>query len=441
MKFISDFWSAVQGFGNFASVYCLIKCLKTMFAGMFMLVVIILIRKWNRRQITMVNIGAMALLFPMALMGMNKLYYTRWVYFITHWMYQYEYIKPIYGKVYFGIMAILLIRYFWKSAMLRKDLAKMIPAGEEKLKRELIDKITAYDRTPCSKKYLCKVKIYLTEEKISPFSGGIFRPYIVIPQEITESWDKEEYKVVLSHELLHIRSGHILLLFFFAMLRIYWWVNPLIYLCDKILREDLEMACDESCIRCMGIGRSEYGQILLNMIMMLRGVQKEGTVAFLNRNYFDVLRKRIGHLSCQRALDREKAGKNWAMGIYATAFILFILIICATSYPRYTKIKEITLFDEDLQIVVFDMREVTDSVRVVNGEVFIDEPEFQKFLKEQQVSGEYVYISYDTIMKLPGMGGGGNTAMVSVGDHEDVLYLAADTWSDKWMIFMMKYLI
>lgn len=441
MNFISDFLGAVQSFGNFASVYCLIKCMKTMFAGMFMLIFIILIRKWNRRQRAVVNIGAMTLLFPMAFMGMSKVYYTPWIYHLTNWMYQFEYIKPLFGKIYFGVMGILLIRYFWKSVMMKKSLAKMMPSGEEALKEELIEKITAYDKTEYSKKYLHRVKIYLTEEKISPFSGGIFHPYIVIPREITESWDKGEYQVVLGHELLHIKSGHISLLFFFAMLRIYWWANPIIYLCEKMLREDLEMACDENCIRCTGIGRAEYGQILLNMIVMLRGVQKEGTVSFLNRNYFDVLKKRIGHLSCEKSLNRKETGKKRTIGIYGTAFIVSILIICATSYPRYTIIKEISLFDEDLQLVVFDMREATDCVKVVDGEISIDEAEFQKFLEELQISGEYVYISYDTIMKLPGMGGGGNTAMVSIQDQEDVLYLKADTWSNQWMIFMMKYLI
>lgn len=440
MNFISDFLSVVQKFGDFASVYCLIKCLKTMFAGMFILILITLIRTWNRRQKAIVNIGAMTLLFPMVLMGMSKLYYTPLVYPITQWMYKYEYINPILGKTYFGVMGILLIRYFWKSVMLKKSLAKMVPA-EEVLKKEVIEKITAYDRTECSRKYLHKVTIYLTEERISPFSGGIFHPYIVIPREIRENWDKDKYKVVLGHELLHIKSGHILLLFFFAMLRIYWWINPLIYLYEKMLREDLEMACDESCIRCTGIGRSEYGQILLNMIMMMGGVQKEGTVSFLNRNYFGVLRKRIGHLNGQRVLNKAELRNHWVIGIYGAALAVFILVICATSYPKYTIIKEISLYDENLQMVILDMREVTDSVRVVDGEISIDEAEFQKFLEEQQISGEYVYISYDTIMKLPGMGGGGNTAMVSLQDHEDVLYLAADTWSNHLIIFMMKYLI
>jgi len=410
---------------------------------MVMLVLIMLIRKWNRRQRAVVNIGAMMLLFPMVFMGMSKLYYTRLVYPVTGWMYRYEYIKPIYGRIYFSVMGILLIRYFWKSILLKKSLKKMVPVKEEALKTELIEKITAHGKTKHAKRYLQKVKIYLTEDRISPFSGGIIHPYIVVPREISESWDKEEYEVVLGHELLHIKSGHILLLFLFAMLRIYWWINPLIYLCEKQLREDLEMACDENCIRCTGVDRSEYGQMLLNMIMMMRGVQKEGTVSFLNGNYFDVLRKRIGHLSCQRISTKTKAevGRKKIMGIYGAVFFLFLLLICVTSYPRYTIIKEISLFDENLELIDLDMRKTTDSVRVVNGEVRIDEDEFQNYLKKRQIDGEYVYISFDTVMKLPGMGGGGNAAMVSVKDQEDVLYLAADTWENRWMIFMMKYLI
>lgn len=408
-------------------------------AGMIILMVILLIRLFNRRQRAAVNVGAMTLLFPMVFMGMNKLYFIPPMFLITNWMY--GTIKPVYGKIYFAVMGVLLIRYIYKSVSLKRDFIELISASEEAFLKELINKLTERDRTKISFWYLSKVKIYMTSQKISPFSGGIFSPYIVLPQEIWENWDEEKRKVILSHELLHIRSGHIVLLFLFAMLRIYWWINPAVYLCEKTLRDDLEMACDESCIRHTGISKLEYGQVLLNMIVVLRGFKEEGAVSFLDGNYFEVLRKRIGYLGEQRVTQEAHDTGRRTAGIFFSILLASVILIFVTSYPRYTKLKEISLYDEDLKVVAYDIREITDSVQVKNGEVFIDEDEFQKVLEAQQISGDYVYISYDVIMKLPGAGGGGNVAMVAVDDCQEITYLAAKKPLDKMLEFMLKYLI
>ena len=57
--------------------------------------------------------------------------------------------------------------------------------------------------------YLNHVRVYIINENISPFSGGLFHPFVVLPNIIVNSWDKEKQKIVLCHELIHIKSGHI----------------------------------------------------------------------------------------------------------------------------------------------------------------------------------------------------------------------------------------
>ena len=92
-------------------------------------------------------------------------------------------------------------------------------------------------------------------------------------------------------------------------------------------------------------------------------------------------------------------------------------------------------------MVVWDSREFGDSVEIVEGELRIDKEELQRLLKAKKIDGEYVYISFDTIMKVPGAGGGGNVAMVAMDDLDDVFYLGVDDWKNNLMVFMMKYLI
>lgn len=429
----------LRGFRDFAAIYCFDKCIRTMAAGMAMLLLICLIRKCNRRHAAYVNVGAMALLLPMAFTGMNKLFFYPYVYMFFGRLYRYAH-NPIYGNVYFGIMLALLAVYIIKNRRLKRKLENL-PLLESGIGEELIENLTAYDRTSLGRKYLKRVKIYITPEKISPYSGGIFHPFIVVPEEISENWDDGQRRVILSHEFLHIKSGHIVLLFLFAMLRIYWWINPAVYLSEKILREDLEMACDESCIRCTGVSKLEYGRMILGVLTMLKGVQEECAASFLDGNYFQVLRKRIGYLNEQKMVKNKGNTSRRTTVFFGALFAALMLVIAATSYPRYTKMKEITFYNEDLEMVIWDSRELGNSVEIVNGEVRIDKKEFQKVLDEEQIEGEYVYISFDTIMKVPGAGGGGNVAMVAIDDFDDVFYLAAEDWRNDLMIFLMKYLL
>lgn len=429
----------LKGFGDFAAIYCFDKCIRTMLAGMAMLLLICIIRKCNRSHVAHINIGAMVLLLPMAFMGMNKLFFRGYICWVLNSLYQHIH-KPVYGKIYFTVIGILLAVYVAKSSRLRHKLRSLLLL-EDGTKEKLVENLTACDRTSLPRRYLNRVKIYITPEKVSPYSGGIFRPFIVIPEEISESWNDTQRRVILSHEFLHIKSGHIVLLFLFAMLRIYWWINPAIYLCEKILREDLEMACDESCISATGFSRLEYGKMILGVLTILKGVQEECAASFLDGNYFEVLRKRIGYLNKRKSTKGVRNTSRRAAALFGALSVALLLVIGMTSYPRYTRMKEITFYNEDLEMVVWDSRELGNSVEIVGGEVRINKEELQKILEEKQIDGDYVYISFDTIMKVPGSGGGGNVAMVAIDDFDDILYLAADDWRNNLVIFMMKYLI
>lgn len=78
---------------------------------------------------------------------------------------------------------------------------------------------------------------------------------------------------------------------------------------------------------------------------------------------------------------------------------------------------------------------------MVDGYLQIDEERMDACLAPLEISGSHVYLSYDTIMKVPGAGGCGNTGMISLDDYSDILYLSADTWENRLMEFCLKYLI
>lgn len=435
---MNDWVSLFGGLVDFASVYWLQKCIRTMVCGMALLPVILLVRRINRGRNVHVNFYATLLLLPMVFMGMNKLY------FLTDWAYitvcMNRYVRPIHGMVYFGIVFLLLGRFLVKEVRLKRSVGRLQLIGDDRTWNRALNTVTNGNHTGLVGRCLSRVRVYVTQEEISPYSGGFVHPFVVIPSRLKQEWEDEQLYTVFCHELIHIRSGHILWMFLFDLLCIYWWINPFVYLCRRMLRKDMELVCDGTCIHEIGICRKQYGGLLLHMIELLRGACRAGTLSFFWQNDYRELKGRISHMnrSCTRLrFQRKRRAVSMVFGLIVA---LGCGVILATSYPRYTRMDEISLYGEDLRLLSYDSSELRDSVRVVEGTLKINEGKFRKLLAEQQVEDEYVYIGFDTIMKVPGCGGCGNTGMVSTGNVNDILYLNSYTLENRVMEFILKCL-
>lgn len=427
-------------FSEFSAVYGLIKCIKTMMAGSVAALLILLLHRGRKGKNSYLNICSMLLLFPMCLMGRSRLFYTGRMFLVSNWLL--GMVKPWMGKLYFAVAGGMLLWHIVKNIGLKRKIRKLPVFADKELKKQLIEKITREDRLPFFFWYLKRTEIYETKEAVSPFSGGFVRPYIVVPVSMTEGWGREKISLVLCHELLHIKSGHLWLLEAVLLLKIYWWVNPLIYLCERVLREELELACDESSLHYMKVPEEAYGNAILNTLCLMQGISAEGSLTFLKYNTFEELKWRLSHL-WEVGRERYRYGKKVKQGILvsgALTGIAAILAICF-SYPRYTKLEEISLYDSQLNMVIFESEEMNRAVQCKDGKITIEEELFQEILKEEKVTGERVFISYDTIMKVPGVGGGGNVAMVSTEDFSDIIYLSAEGMADKVQVFLLKYVL
>ncbi len=346
--------------------------------------------------------------------------------------------------------------------------------------RDCVGRVTEKDRWKWARRYLGRVRVYISKDGISPFCGGIFRPYIVMPDlylepageepicreglRLTErrekgkrlNWHLTEHeshpgyedrrltdqgRVLLCHELLHLKSGHILWINLFALLRIYWWFNPLVYLCERLLQQDMEKACDEGCLYYTDISEREYGRMLLAMAAGQETMRPAGAATFLKDRDYHSLKSRIGNLrgKCQRER-YHSIHKHLGWGC-AAVLALGVLAVGATSYPRYTRLPDLTLYDENLNMVCNDSPQLRAAVQVVGGYLQIDGERMEECLRDLEIEGDYVYLGYDTIMKVPGAGGGGNVGMIALEDYEDIFYLRAETWENDFMEFCLKYLL
>ena len=104
--------------------------------------------------------------------------------------------------------------------------------------------------------------IYESDRVASPFVMGLLRPKIYLPLGL--AGETREYIVL--HEQSHIRRGDLWWKAIAQIALILHWFNPLVYGAYYLLGQDLEQACDEKVVACLGSAcKADYSRTLLAM--------------------------------------------------------------------------------------------------------------------------------------------------------------------------------
>jgi TonB family protein len=97
---------------------------------------------------------------------------------------------------------------------------------------------------------------------------GFCSPRIILPIG-AEEWSDERIRVVLCHELSHVRRGDWVLQIVAGVVRAIYWFNPLIWIACRWLRHESERACDDDVLN-LGMRGPDYATELLNIARTLR---------------------------------------------------------------------------------------------------------------------------------------------------------------------------
>ena len=121
------------------------------------------------------------------------------------------------------------------------------------------------------------VTVRQTDAISSPLTYGIINPVILLPKNIDIS-NKQQLRIVLLHELMHIRRFDGVLKFFSTAAACVHWFNPLVWVMRELLARDIELRCDESVLRELGIdSRAEYALTLIELEEKRSGLQPIGS--------------------------------------------------------------------------------------------------------------------------------------------------------------------
>jgi beta-lactamase regulating signal transducer with metallopeptidase domain len=139
-----------------------------------------------------------------------------------------------------------------------------------------------------------------------PMTCGLWRPVILLPVS-ARHWDSARARVVLLHELAHVRRRDCLVHCLAQIALALHWVNPLMWIAIARLRAERERACDDL-VLAAGTRAPEYAEHLLDIARQFRGQGAElAAVAMARPSELEGrLLAILDPLRSRRAVDRSR---------------------------------------------------------------------------------------------------------------------------------------
>jgi len=205
-----------------------------------------------------------------------------------------------------GLLAWLLGR--WRQVA--RDVRRATFASERL--RELLKEAQSATRISRS------IELRLTTRAMSPAVCGLFHPVILLPQSLVARLTSEQLRAVLLHEMIHLRRGDVWVNCLQAMLQIFYWWHPLLWLANDRIRRVREEAVDDAGMLALADVADAYAPTLIEVakLALNRPLASLGLVGILESR--SALRQRI-----ERLVDfcpTRKAGLTFASGVCVFAF-------------------------------------------------------------------------------------------------------------------------
>ena len=179
------------------------------------------------------------------------------------------------------------------------------------------------------------VRIALSRAHHGPVLAGVLRPVILLPEDLPRTLEPDPLRLVLAHELAHVRRWDNLVLLLQRLAEIVFFFHPVVWLCGWAMRREAEAACDDAVIEA-GIAydphlRESYASSLTCVAEMRCGITRKLLV-----NTFAAAESHFA-----RRVKRILSGRGGRMtiGVTMVSFGVLVAIACV-GLPTAAPIEE-----------------------------------------------------------------------------------------------------
>ncbi len=121
------------------------------------------------------------------------------------------------------------------------------------------------------------ISLYASDEVALPVTWGVLRPVIVLPADAND-WSGEWRRIVLLHELAHIKRRDCLTQMLANVACALYWCNPLVWVAAWQMRKLREQACDDE-VLAAGTRASAYASCLVDVAKAVDAAKYSSPVA------------------------------------------------------------------------------------------------------------------------------------------------------------------
>lgn len=415
---LEDYLVSWIGFFDAVFIYYVIQLGRAVLISIAMLAVIIFLRKTVLKNAVFLRGVIWSILLLAPVMGKMKcIYETR---LGVRLLYPWQIICATYRWIpsaYIAGMVIVGVSIFRKRRRLKHAVADL------------------------EKVMLNGMEIAVSKLAVSPFTTGLLCPTIVVPKVMLESLSDDELEMILLHERVHIRLGHLWYFLLWDILRVLLWANPFLHISTKWFRADIEDICDRVTMQKGEQTAYAYGSLLLKSIRMLRdeNMGLEFSVTFAGEKQYTNIKQRMERVVAFKPYNRLKT--------LISAFIcgvLLVLVFTAVihiSYPRYTNYDTVQIYNRiGNQMLVEDCDALREAVQIGSDKIYINREKLDCIFEKQGIEEDIFFIYFGGYSKLPGVGGGGDGVFVEYGEQDGDMVLPYKSNDRDLMTWLFKYL-
>lgn len=131
--------------------------------------------------------------------------------------------------------------------------------------------ITLFDRCRVELHITRQVRLLVADDLAAPALMGILRPRLLLPRNVIEQFRAAELRLILLHELAHLKRHDVAINWLVALLQAIHWFNPVLWLAFARMRSDRELACDEV-VLVAAADHATYGHTIVKLLESLPAV-------------------------------------------------------------------------------------------------------------------------------------------------------------------------
>lgn len=238
--------------------------------------------------------------------------------------------------LWISVAVILLIRYFYKRAKVRRILEQYVIKDTD---------TKEYYESFLNDTKIRSIKIAVIPGERQSAIFGVIRPIMIFPDAVLE---EKTVAYMIQHEIKHYANYDLWLKFFVDLLVVIHWWNPVVYVMRKELSLAFELSNDYMVTRDMPeLEKLEYAQTLVQAAKLMSNQQAYD----LNLTGGECLETRIQMLLKEKTTGKMRSRLLAAVNLF---FVFLIMIISLVFVPEVFY-KESVHYDSEEFEGVFDI--------------------------------------------------------------------------------------